>query len=71
MQKQPSISVTQEEISDIQHDPVIQKLFEDAIEVLRLAGADDREKATATGKTISLKLVIDLLILLTMCHTFI
>ncbi|KAJ7357810.1 hypothetical protein OS493_022620 [Desmophyllum pertusum] len=50
MQKQPSISVTQEEISDIQHDPVIQKLFEDAIEVLRLAGADDHEKATVTVK---------------------
>ena len=47
MQKRPSSVATDQEISDIQNDPVLQKLFEDAIEVLRLAGAD---KGTNFGK---------------------
>ena len=31
-----------EEISDTQNDPVVHELFEDAIEVLRLLGADEK-----------------------------
>lgn len=46
MQKRPSIFEKEKEISDIQSNPVVQKLFEDAIEVLRLVGADEK----ATGK---------------------
>ena len=48
MQKQPSISEAKEEISDLQNDPLLQKLFDDAVEVLRLAGAE--EKATGNIK---------------------
>ena len=46
MQKIPPSSATDQEISGLQYDPAIQKLFKDAIEVLRLAGADE----IATGK---------------------
>ena len=46
MQKRPSFCEKEEEISDIQSDAVVQKLFEDAIEVLRLVGADEK----STGK---------------------
>lgn len=46
MQKVPSSSATDEEISEIQNDPEVQKLFQDAKEVLRLAGAEEN----ATGK---------------------
>jgi len=41
MQNIPSSSAPDQQVSDIQNDPVIKKLFEDAIEVLRLAGADE------------------------------
>ena len=47
MQKRPSICEKEEEISDVESDPVVQKLFEDAIEVLRLVGADEK----TTGKS--------------------
>lgn len=60
MQKRPSISETKEEISDLQNDPLLQKLFEDAVEVLRLAGADEK----ATGN-------IKMVLLLTTYHTFV
>ena len=46
MQKIPPSSGTDQEISGLQYDPAIQKLFKDAIEVLRLSGADEN----ATGK---------------------
>ena len=46
MQKRPSFSATKEEICDVQNEPIVQKLFEDAIEVLRLAGAYEKD----TGK---------------------
>ena len=46
MHKTSSNSGTDQEISGLQYDPAIQKLFKDAIEVLRLAGADEN----ATGK---------------------
>lgn len=46
MQKRPLFSETEEDISDLQNDPIVQKLFEDAIEVLRLAGAYEKD----TGK---------------------
>lgn len=46
MQKRPSFSATKEEIGDIQNEPIVKKLFEDAIEVLRLAGAYEKD----TGK---------------------
>ncbi|XP_027050157.1 uncharacterized protein LOC113677537, partial [Pocillopora damicornis] len=42
MQTPPCISVEDEEISDTQNDPVVHELFEDAIEVLRLLGADEK-----------------------------
>jgi len=42
MQKRPSFSETKEEICDFQNEPIVQKLFEDAIEVLRLAGANEK-----------------------------
>ncbi|KAL9952504.1 hypothetical protein ACROYT_G039771 [Oculina patagonica] len=48
MQKGPPVSEARKEISDIQNNPVVQKLFEDAIEVLRLAGAD--KKATVPSE---------------------
>lgn len=44
MQKTSSSSSsngTDQEISGLQYDPAIQKLFKDAMEVLRLAGADE------------------------------
>lgn len=41
MQTPPCINVKDEEISDTQNDPVVHELFEDAIEVLRLLGADE------------------------------
>ena len=56
MQKRPSFSVTKEEISDIQNEPIVQKLFEDAMKVLRLAGADDEP----TGKVATLTLYLSL-----------
>ena len=46
MQTIVSSSATDQEISDLQQDPAIQKLFKDAIEVLRFVGADEN----ATGK---------------------
>ena len=42
MQTPPCISVEDEEIYDTQNDPVVHELFEDAIEVLRLLGADEK-----------------------------
>ena len=48
MQNFPSSSAPDQQVSDIQNDPVIKKLFEDAIEVLRLAGADEN----TTGKCV-------------------
>ena len=52
MQKPPPPSVTKEEICDVQNEPIVQKLFEDAIKVLRLAGA--YEKDTQPGNLIVL-----------------
>lgn len=52
MQKRPLFSETEEDISDPQNDPIVQKLFEDAIEVLRLAGAYEKD----TGKVSALRL---------------
>lgn len=52
MQKRPLFSETEEDISDLQNDPIVQKLFEDAIEVLRLAGAYEKD----TGKVSALRL---------------
>ena len=49
MQKRPSLSATQEEISDVQNEPIVQKLFEDAIEVLRLAGAYEKDSGKLPG----------------------
>ena len=48
MQKRPSFCGTKEEICDFQNEPtgIVQKLFEDAIEVLRLAGAYEKDKLT-------------------------
>ncbi len=66
MQKRPSISETKEDICDIQNDLVVQKLFEDAIEVLRLAGADEK----ATGKP-AIYVDIKMLLLLTVHHLFV
>lgn len=43
MQKRPSFSATKEEICDVQNEPILQKLFEDAKEVLRLAGAYEKD----------------------------
>lgn len=40
--------VSDQRISFIENDPVIQKLFEDAIEVLRLVGADENGIKTIT-----------------------
>lgn len=42
MQTPPCINVEDEEISVTQNDPVVHELFEDAIEVLRLLGADEK-----------------------------
>ena len=42
MQTPPCINVEDEEISETQNDPVVHELFEDAIEVLRLLGADEK-----------------------------
>jgi len=52
MQKPPSFSATKEEICDVQNEPIVKKLFEDAIKVLRLAGA--HEKDTQPGNLIVL-----------------
>ena len=52
MQKPPPPSATKEEICDVQNEPIVQKLFEDAIKVLRLAGA--YEKDTQPGNLIVL-----------------
>ena len=49
MQKRPSLSATQEEICDVQNEPIVQKLFEDAIEVLRLAGAYEKDSGKLSG----------------------
>ena len=43
MQKRPSFSATKEEICDVQIEAIVQKLFEDAIEALRLAGAHEKD----------------------------
>lgn len=43
MQKPPSFSATKDEICDVQNEPFLQKLFEDAIKVLRLAGAHEKD----------------------------
>ena len=40
--------VSDQRTSFIENDPVIQKLFEDAIEVLRLVGADENGIKTIT-----------------------
>lgn len=50
MQKRPSFSATKDEICDVQNEPIVQKLFEDAIEVLRLAGVYEKD----TGKVSAL-----------------
>lgn len=50
MQKRPSFSATKDEICDVQNEPIVQKLFEDAVEVLRLAGAYEKD----TGKVSAL-----------------
>lgn len=42
MQKPIAVNLDDEEISGIQNDPVVHELFEDAIEVLRLVGADGK-----------------------------
>ena len=50
MQKRPSFSATKEEICDVQSEPIVQKLFEDAIEVLRLAGAYEKDTGKLTTR---------------------
>ena len=59
MQKRPSLSATKEEICD---EPIVQKLFEDAIEVLRIAGAygkDTGKHSAILGHSIPLLLIED------------